>query len=84
MTVEGVAAAAGKSAVVVACEVKVAEELSRLHPLMVKEPVAAEALPFAVERFAAKEFDDVATLDANYLRRTDAEIFAKPVAKAMR
>jgi tRNA threonylcarbamoyladenosine biosynthesis protein TsaB len=24
------------------------------------------------------QFDDVATVDANYLRRTDAEIFAKP------
>jgi len=84
MTGEGVAAAAEKSAVVVACEVKVAEALGGLHPLMVKEPVAADALPFAMERFAAKEFDDVATLDANYLRRTDAEIFAKPVARATR
>ena len=27
-------------------------------------------------------FDDPATIDANYLRRTDAEIFAKPVAAA--
>jgi tRNA threonylcarbamoyladenosine biosynthesis protein TsaB len=84
MTGEGVAAAAEKVVVVVACEVKVAEELRGLHPLMVKEPVAADALPFAVERFAAKEFDDVATLDANYLRRTDAEIFAKPAVKAAR
>ena len=27
-----------------------------------------------------QDFDDVATIDANYLRRTDAEIFAKPTA----
>ena len=84
MTGEGVAAAAEKSVAVVTCEVKVAEGLSGLHPLVVKEPEAVEALPFALERFAAKEFDDTATLDANYLRRTDAEIFAKPVAKVTR
>jgi hypothetical protein len=27
-------------------------------------------------------FDDVVTIDANYLRRTDAEIFAKPTPRA--
>jgi tRNA threonylcarbamoyladenosine biosynthesis protein TsaB len=30
-----------------------------------------------LERISAGDFDDAATLDANYLRRTDAEIFAK-------
>jgi tRNA threonylcarbamoyladenosine biosynthesis protein TsaB len=51
----------------------------------VEEPSAADALPLAVERIAAKEFDDAMTLDANYLRRTDAEIFAKPaMPKAVR
>ena len=49
-----------------------------LEPRMVEEPLAGDALPFALERIAAGDFDDVATLDANYLRRTDAEIFAKP------
>jgi len=44
---------------------------------VVAEPDAADALAFAVERAAAKKFDDAALLDANYLRRTDAEIFAK-------
>jgi hypothetical protein len=29
----------------------------------------------------AGDFDDAATLDANYLRRTDAEIFAKAAAQ---
>jgi len=49
-------------------------------PRVVAEPVAGDALPFAIERIAAGEFDDTATVDANYLRRTDAEIFAKPKA----
>jgi tRNA threonylcarbamoyladenosine biosynthesis protein TsaB len=44
---------------------------------MVDEPLAGDALPLALERIAAGDFDDAATLDANYLRRTDAEIFAK-------
>jgi tRNA threonylcarbamoyladenosine biosynthesis protein TsaB len=48
---------------------------------MVGEPSAAGALPFALERIGAGDFDDAATLDANYLRRTDAEIFAKPAIK---
>jgi tRNA threonylcarbamoyladenosine biosynthesis protein TsaB len=72
--------AAGGGAVVV-CEVKVAEALGDLRPRVVEEPGAADALPFAVERIAEGSFDDAVTLDANYLRRSDAEIFAKP-AKA--
>jgi tRNA threonylcarbamoyladenosine biosynthesis protein TsaB len=78
-----VAAVAG--GVVVACEAKVAEALGGLGPRMVDEPSAGDSLPFALERIAAGDFDDVATLDANYLRKTDAEIFAKPaIGKAVR
>ena len=83
---EEVATAAAGASVVMVCEARVSEALSALKPRLVAEPVAGDALPFAVERVAAKEFDDVATLDANYLRRTDAEIFAKPAVstKAVR
>jgi tRNA threonylcarbamoyladenosine biosynthesis protein TsaB len=77
MTREDVIAAAA-GGVVVVCEAKVVEALAELRPRVVEEPSAADALPLAVERIAAKEFDDAATLDANYQRRTDAEIFAKP------
>jgi tRNA threonylcarbamoyladenosine biosynthesis protein TsaB len=42
--------------------------------------LAGDALPLALGRIEAGDFDDAATLDANYLRRTDAEIFAKPAA----
>jgi tRNA threonylcarbamoyladenosine biosynthesis protein TsaB len=82
LTAEEVFAAAERSVAVIVCETKVAEALGELKPLVVREPLASDALPFAVERTAAKEFDDVATLDANYLRRTDAEIFAKPAVTA--
>lgn len=74
--------AAAAEGVVVACEAKVAETLAELAPRVVAEPSAADALPFAMERIEANDFDDAATLDANYLRRNDAEIFAKPVGRA--
>ena len=37
-------------------------------------PDAAEALRFSLKRFRAGDFDDLETLDANYLRRSDAEV----------
>ncbi|HMF62807.1 MAG TPA: tRNA (adenosine(37)-N6)-threonylcarbamoyltransferase complex dimerization subunit type 1 TsaB [Edaphobacter sp.] len=86
LTGEEVAIAAAGGMVVV-CEMKVVEDLAALHPRLVEEPSAGDALPFTLERIAVGGFDDAATLDANYLRRTDAEIFAKakPVqAKAAR
>lgn len=69
------AVAAG--AVVVVCEAKVAEALAVLGIRIVGEPSAGDALPLVLGRIEAGDFDDVATLDANYLRRTDVEIFAK-------
>ena len=45
-------------------------------------PMAGDALGIAIERIEAGLFDDIAALDANYLRRTDAQIFAKPKAVA--
>ena len=78
---EEVAAAVAGGTVVV-CEAKVAEMLSALHPRFLAEPAAGDAVPLALERIEANEFDDAALLDANYLRRTDAEIFAKPKAKS--
>ena len=46
-------------------------------PVYVQPPGAAEALRFALERFHARAFDNVQTLDANYLRRSDAELAAR-------
>ena len=64
---------------VVACEPAVAESLGGYAtPRLLAEPTAADALPLALRRIQQNDFDDTATLDANYLRRTDAEIFAKP------
>jgi tRNA threonylcarbamoyladenosine biosynthesis protein TsaB len=70
--------AAVSGTLMLVCEAAVADSFIGLHPTLVREPAAEDALPLALERIAASEFDDVATLDANYLRRTDAQIFAKP------
>jgi tRNA threonylcarbamoyladenosine biosynthesis protein TsaB len=74
---EGLAA----GGIVVACEASVVEALAGLGITAVRCPGAADALGIAVERAAKSEFDDVASIDANYLRRTDAQIFAKPKQK---
>jgi tRNA threonylcarbamoyladenosine biosynthesis protein TsaB len=79
---EEVSAAVAGGGLIVVCEAKVAEMLEELHPRVVAEPLAGDVLSLALERIAADEYDDVSLLDANYLRRTDAEIFAKPKAKS--
>lgn len=50
--------------------------------LLVDPPTAEDALRFAARRLLAGDFTDVAALDGNYVRRSDAEIFAKTVGKS--
>src|ERR1700728_4655403 len=64
-SVAGDAAAAGS-----ACAA-----LAICGPVYVQPADAAEALRLALGRFRAGKFDDVETLQANYLRRSDAEVF---------
>ena len=45
-------------------------QLVRVDP-----PTAADAIAFALPRIDKAQFDDPVTLDGNYLRRSDAEIF---------
>jgi tRNA threonylcarbamoyladenosine biosynthesis protein TsaB len=46
----------------------------------VETPSATDALQICAERVARREFVDLALLDGNYLRRSDAEIFGEPGA----
>jgi tRNA threonylcarbamoyladenosine biosynthesis protein TsaB len=57
--------------------------LAMCGPVYVQPPDAADALRFALTRLRERNFDDAETLSANYLRRSDAEIFlfAKTAAK---
>ena len=74
--------ASGAVQIAVACEPAVVESLAELAPQFVAQLRAEDALPLTLRRIEQRAFDDVATLDANYLRRTDAEIFAKPRPRA--
>ncbi len=47
---------------------------------LVEPPTAENAIRFGLARFAAGDFDDPLTLDGNYIRRSDAEIFSAPGA----
>ena len=70
---------------VVVCEESRADDtspacLAQCNPVYVQPPDAAEALRFALSRFRAGDFDDSATLEANYLRRSDAEVLREAKA----
>jgi tRNA threonylcarbamoyladenosine biosynthesis protein TsaB len=56
------------------------ESLQALAPqaTLVPPPTATDALRYALPRLRARDFNDPTTLDGNYLRRSDAEIFSKP------
>jgi len=49
---------------------------------LVDPPTAATALRTVLPRLLSGDFDNPLTLDGNYLRRSDAEIFAKPALAA--
>lgn len=55
----------------------------RAQPLatLVDPPTAADALTYAAPCLLAGDYTDPATLDGHYLRRSDAEIFAKTPAQ---
>lgn len=74
---ELLAAHAAYPGVICCCEPRVAESLRALDPIVVAEPVAADAYALACAAFSSKNFADAATLDANYLRRADAEMLER-------
>jgi tRNA threonylcarbamoyladenosine biosynthesis protein TsaB len=51
---------------------------------LVEPPTAADAIACALARLRVQDFDNPAMLDGNYLRRSDAEIFAGPGAGVCR
>ncbi len=58
------------------CEEKTATAFPGAH--LVTSPTTTDAFAVALPRLLAGDFDDLASLDGNYLRRSDAELFAKP------
>lgn len=67
---------------VVVCEESVYSALTELHPVMTSKLDAADALALVVARVEREEFSDVASSDANYLRRTEIEMLAKLAQRA--
>jgi tRNA threonylcarbamoyladenosine biosynthesis protein TsaB len=63
------------------CEEKVAFAFSAAR--LVLPPTASDAFAVALPRLLAGDFDDLASLDGNYLRRSDAEVFAKQKSGAL-
>jgi tRNA threonylcarbamoyladenosine biosynthesis protein TsaB len=59
------------------CEERVFEALREFGAELVATPTAIDALKVGATRFRAGILDDVATLDANYLRRSDQEMLAR-------
>jgi tRNA threonylcarbamoyladenosine biosynthesis protein TsaB len=75
---EEIAAEAGVPLVVT--EEKVAERLAAWKPARVGPLDACAAARAALTRLRSGESDDLAALDANYLRRSDVELFARPIS----
>jgi len=71
---------AGFAAGLAVCEEKSA--LAFPEARLVASPTASDALDVAMPRYFSGDFDDAATLDGNYLRHSDAELFAKPKSDA--
>ena len=61
-------------------ETKVADRLAAWKPARVGPLDACAAVRAALARLRSGASDDLAALDANYLRRSDAELFARPVS----
>jgi tRNA threonylcarbamoyladenosine biosynthesis protein TsaB len=57
------------------CEEKIAAAFVEAY--LVPPPTAADAISVALPRLLAGDFEDLASLDGNYLRRSDAELFAR-------
>lgn len=70
---------AGANAVV--CESIVEELLREVSPRMLREPGAGDLQPLVLDRLREGNMDDAATVDANYIRRTDLEMLATMEAR---
>lgn len=81
---EEIATAAETGLRLLVTEAKVAERLAAWKPLYVGPLDACAAARAALARLRSGESDDLAALDANYLRRSDAELFARPITAPAR
>jgi tRNA threonylcarbamoyladenosine biosynthesis protein TsaB len=76
---EEIAAAADAGIPLIIAEARIEARLAAWSPLLIGSLDACAAAHAAHARVRSGESEDLATLDANYLRRSDAELFARPV-----
>jgi tRNA threonylcarbamoyladenosine biosynthesis protein TsaB len=77
---EEIAAAADAGNPLIITEATLVERLAKWRPTRAGPLDACAAARAALARLRSGEAEDLATLDANYLRRSDAELFARPVS----
>jgi tRNA threonylcarbamoyladenosine biosynthesis protein TsaB len=75
---EEIASAAEAGAPLIVAEGPLAERVARWRPALVGPLDACAAARAALGRLRSGDSEDLGTLDANYLRRSDAELFARP------
>jgi tRNA threonylcarbamoyladenosine biosynthesis protein TsaB len=77
---EEIAAAGESGLALIIAETKLAEQLAPWKPARVGPLDACAAARAGLARLRSGASDDLTTLDANYLRRSDAEFLALPVS----
>jgi tRNA threonylcarbamoyladenosine biosynthesis protein TsaB len=68
----------------IVAEAAIEERLAAWQPARLGPLDAYAAVSAALARLRSGETEDLATLDANYLRRSDAELFARPASAPVR
>jgi tRNA threonylcarbamoyladenosine biosynthesis protein TsaB len=81
---EEIASAAEAGTRLIVAEGTLAERLAAWLPALVGPLDAFAAVRAALGRLRSGESEDLAALDANYLRRSDAELFARPASAPAR
>jgi tRNA threonylcarbamoyladenosine biosynthesis protein TsaB len=76
---EEIAAAANSEVPLIVAEPRIEARLAAWSPRLIGSLDACAAAHAALARVRSGESEDLATLDANYLRRSDAELFGRPV-----
>jgi tRNA threonylcarbamoyladenosine biosynthesis protein TsaB len=66
----------------VVAETSLTDRVGSWRPALVRPLDAYAAVRAVLPRLFTGEADDLASLDANYLRRSDAELFGRPAAQA--
>ena len=74
--------AATSTGLLVACEAELPAELGARSVLLIAPLTAPDALPLVLARLRQGDVDDIASTDANYVRRTETEMLQRLAQRA--